>query len=436
MKKSISILLAILMIFSCFGMLPALAAEEDTTKKPLSDTVNEMVGIDFTKALENPDLSTYESLANADSTIAYEQAMLNGVDFMGLSIDYMYNSKDPIYWPSLSVSRSDLALVYGNLNTYLLRMKKEKLNDYRFYTNDKATKICNIIGHLYDPTFKDITISFDNNPTTSDIFYRTICERSGLTEWIQQQWIDPIGDTYYVALCTTLGMRLDDLPAPERDIKDASRVAPLLVKSIVEYKASGPFAHLVEILHIFTRTYNYYLSKSIIPFFAKYWDTTKGANPSASYYIQKDQLMSFKTLLNVISNGNGTKAGRLECITPPSYRFAKSTDEVESFLYLMIYCNLLGAFKNNKSVVQAYKNSIDASPNYDATQKERIKAIVGMMFEGKFAEAEPTISNISQEIITSVPNNIKNALFGFFGRFLDGLYGFFDKIYQAIRKFL
>ena len=428
MKKSISILLAVLMIFSCFSMLPALAAEEeDTTKKPLSDTLNEMVGIDFAKALENPDLSTYESLANADSTIAYEQAMLNGVDFMGLSIDYMYNSKDPIYWPSLSVSRSDLALVYGNLNTYLLRMKKEKLNDYRFYTNEKATKICNILGHLYDPNFKDITISFDNNPTTSDIFYRTVCERSGLTEWIQKQWIDPIGDTYYVALCTTLGMRLDDLPAPERDIKNAALVAPLLVKTIVEYKASGPFAHLIEILHIFTRTYNYYLSKAVVPFFQKYIDAGKTT---------KDELMTFKGLLNTISNGNGTKAGRLECITPPSYRFAKTTDEVENFLYLMIYCNLLGAFKNNKSVVQAYKASVDANANFDATQKERIKAIVGMMFEGKFAEAEPTLSNISQEIISNVPNNLKNMLLGFFGRFLDGFYSFFDKIYQAIKKFL
>ncbi len=146
--------------------------------------------------------------------------------------------------------------------------------------------------------------------------------------------------------------------------------------------------------------------------------------------------MTFKGLLNTISNGNGTRAGRLECITPPSYRFAKTTDEVENFLYLMIYCNLLGAFKNNKSVVQAYKASVDANANFDATQKERIKAIVGMMFEGKFAEAEPTLSNISQEIISNVPNNLKNMLLGFFGRFLDGFYSFFDKIYQAIKKFL
>ena len=57
-------------------------------------------------------------------------------------------------------------------------------------------------------------------------------------------------------------------------------------------------------------------------------------------------------------------------------------------------------------------------------------------FEGKFAEAEPTLSNISQEIISNVPNNLKNMLLGFFGRFLDGFYSFFDKIYQAIKKFL
>ncbi len=437
MKKTISLLLAVLMVFSCFGALTALAAdpteEESTTKKPLSETLNEMVGIDFSNALNNPDLSTYEQLRNADSEVKYEKAMLQNVNFMGLDIDYMYNSTDPLYWPALTVSRSDLALIYGNLNTYLLRMKKEKLNDYRFYTNDHATKLCNLIGHLYDPNFTDIKISFDNNPTTSEIFYRTVCERSGLTSWIQKQWIDSVADTYYPALCQTLGMQLDDLPAPERDIRDASRVAPLLVKSIVEYKAMGPFAHLIDVIRAFTVTYTHYLSKAIIPFFQKFIDANRTT---------REELLTFKGLLNVIFNGcNKTDMTKLHFITPPSYRFAITKDEVENFLYLIVYCNLVGAYNvsgysNNKAVIQNFKQKIRASGEFDDTQKERLNAIIGMLFEGKFAEVEPTLSAISMEIISSAPDNVKDKLFGFFGRFLDAMYGFFDKIYQAIRKFL
>ena len=434
MKKCISILLAVLMMFSCFGVIGAAettSTEESTSKKTVAESLNEMVGIDFSNALNNPDLSTYESLREADTDIAFEEAMLNGVDCMGLSVNYMYNSKDPILWSKVSISKSDLALIYGNLNTYLLRLKKEKMTDYRFYTSDHASKICNIIGKLIDPAFNNNTpmkISFDNNPTTSEIFYSTICERSGLTEWIQQQWIDTAKDTYYVALCTTLGMRLEDLPAPERDIRDATIVAPLLVKSIVEYKAMGPFAYLIQTIHAFTLTYTNYLSKAVIPFFQKHIDANK---------ITEEELMTFKGLLNLIVNGNNKEdTEHLQFITPPSYRFAITTDDVECFLYLLIYCNLLGVYGNNKQVVQNIKANYNASPEYDETQKERIIAILGMLFEGKFAEVEPALSAISMEIISSVPTNLKDMILGFFGRFLDGFYGIIDKIYQAIRKFL
>ena len=362
--------------------------------------------------------------------------MLDGVNFMGLDINYLYNSRGPIIWGNVSISHSDLALVLGNLNTYLLKMKKEKLNDYRFYTNEHAMRICNFIGHLYDPEFEDVKISFDNNPTTSEIFYNTICERSGLTEWIRDQWIlKP--NTYYVELCTSLGMRLDDLPAPERDILDAYKVAPLLVKSIVEYKAQGPFSHMISLIRTFTLTYDYYLSKSIIPFFKKYIEAGK---------VTEAELHTFKGLLNTMFNGNQkgamNKAGRykMQFITPPVYRMAQANDDVEQFLYLVVYCNLLGAFGTNcdKTLgpIKYMKDYINASSEYDGTQKERLISIIGMLFEGKFAEAEPTLAEISQEIITNVPNNLKDMLFGFFGRFLDGLYGIFDKIYQAIRKFL
>ena len=434
MKKVISIFLAVLMAFSCCGVLAAAVEEEESTKKPISESLNDMVGIDFTNLLNNPELGNVDALKNADSTEQFEQAMLSNVDFMGLNINYMYNSTDPIYWPNISISRSDLALVYGNLNAYLLKLKKEKLSNYRFYTNENATKLCNRIGKLYDPNFKDMKITFDTNPTSSEEFYQQICERSGLTEWIQKQWIDPndtthvVPDTQYVALCTVLGMRLDDLPAPERDIKDASKVAPLLVKSIVEYKAQGPFAHVIEVARKFTLTYDYYLSKAIIPFFQKYIDA--GRTTVA-------QLKTFKGLLNVVFNGgNPNDSTKMQFIAPPSYRIAITKDEVENFLYLIIYTNLLGAYKNNRNVVQGYKNTINASADFNDSQKERLIAIVGMLFEGKFAEVEPTLSGISMEIIKDTPTNLKNMLFGFFGRFLDGLYGIFDRIYQALRKFL
>ena len=441
MKKVLSIFLAVLMTLSCFGVLPALAAADDettTTKKSIADSLNEMVSIDFSNALNNPPLSTYDKLAQADSAEAFEAAMLDDVNFMGLSINYLYTSREPIIWGNVSVSHSDLALVLGNLNTYLLKMKKEKLNDYRFYTNENAMRICNFIGHLYDPEFEDIKISFDNNPTTSEVFYNTICERSGLSEWIKYQWIlSP--NTYYVELITSLGLRLDDLPAPERDILDAYKVAPLLVKSIVEYKAQGPFSHLIELIRTFTLTYDYYLSKSIVPFFEKYWGSDSVGKP---YHFDKSVLSSFKGLLNVMFNGNNpnavNKAGapKMQFISPPSYRMASSKDDVEEFLYLIVYCNLLGVYSKNPQTVQYMKSYINASSGYDATQKERLIAIIGMLFEGKFAEVEPTLSEISHEIIENVPNNLKDMLFGFFGRFLDGLYGIFDKIYQAIRKFL
>ena len=439
MKKILSVLLAVLVLASCLGVLPALAAEDDTsTTKPISESLNEMVSIDFTNALNNPSLSTYENLLNAQSDVEFEQAMLNGVNFMGLDLNYLYNSKGPIVWGNISVSRNDLALVLGNLNAYLLKMKKEKLNNYRFYTNEHAMRICNFIGHLYDPEFTDIKISFDNNPTTSDVFYNTICERSGLSEWIKQQWIQR-PDSYYVELCTSLGMRLNNLVAPQRDINDAYKVAPLLVKSIVEYQAMGPFSHLIELIRTFALTYDVYLSKSIVPFFEKYWGAESVGKP---YHYDKNELYTFKGLLNAMFNGNKkgalNSAGvpKMQFITPPVYRMAKTTDDVEQFLYLIVYCNLLGVYSTNAQTVKYMKTYINNSSEYSATEKERLVSIIGMLFEGKFAEAEPALADISQEIITDIPTNLKDMLFGFFGRFLDAFYGFFDKIYQAIRKFL
>ncbi len=92
---------------------------------------------------------------------------------------------------TIKVSQNDFAILYGEMNDYLRRIINSKFNDVKFYTAENATKLANMLGHLLDPDFVDVQISFSTLYVTADVFYRAICLFSGLTETLTAKWFLP-----------------------------------------------------------------------------------------------------------------------------------------------------------------------------------------------------------------------------------------------------
>ena len=92
---------------------------------------------------------------------------------------------------SVNVGYYDFALLYGEMNDYLRRMLDAKLNNLQVYTAANATKITNIVGHLFFPDFEDVTITFSKDYVTAGTFYKAIGLYSGLTELMTNAWFQP-----------------------------------------------------------------------------------------------------------------------------------------------------------------------------------------------------------------------------------------------------
>ena len=437
MKKWISLLLSILMIFSCMNLMIAVAADDEgqTTSQQIAD----LVGVDFTQALENPDLSSVipsqyldaEGEQDLEDLLASDD--LQNVDFLGLNLNFMYKSQEPLSWSKISFSKSDLTMIYGNINSYIAQTLQAKFlkgsNSYKLYTAANATLICNYIGHLLFPDYTDQVITFSSNPTTYTNFYTTIAKRSGFTNLVKTQWIDQ-PNIKYRPLLFALGFDYYDLKAPDVDLKNATTVSARLIRDILEKQimGEGPYAYLISVFKSIGLTYSLYMYDAVKAIFAYQIQAGK---------VSASDLKSLRTLLNMFFNfNNPNDTTHLQMLTPPTYRFIKAKDDGELFLYLLTYLNLVGIYKNNANLVNRMKERINNSSILSNTQKSRINTIIAATFESKIADLGPLNEELTTEAIDGIGNNVKKGLLDFLGRMLDSITSLFDLLFRRIRAFL
>lgn len=472
MKKLLCLVLSLVLALSSLGTVALAAGESGGTGDfgfNLSDLVTDKINeIDFQKALENYNFDDsvlpkdyYGEDGQYDIEALIQSGTAQDVYMFGLSLDFLYNSTDDLFWATLPSSadpkctdckkifpkesvpdnkcpdcgktlkteniRNDLALAKGNLNLMLLNILKKYADGDKLYSAKNATNICNFIGHLFYENYTDQTITFEVPlvENDADTFYDTICERSGLVDLIRNNWCNN-GALNYKPLLYTFGVKFSELPVPDRDIRDAKIVSRFLLKAIVESVFErGPVNYLLDVVWAFSRTYTLFLYEPVKALFNV---------KIASGRITEEELFTFKGLLNLIANNNDEKdSSKLQFVTPPIYRFANSKDTVELFLYLMIYLNLVGKHATNPSAVEGIIDKINANTVLGEKEKDRLVKVTNGMFCGNLKDLVPELSNYMIENISEASNTIWDNFVKFLKNFIDGFVKIIDRIYKNFK---
>ncbi|MGN1442553.1 MAG: hypothetical protein ACI4XE_01785 [Acutalibacteraceae bacterium] len=423
MKKFIALLLSLVMILSSFAV--SVSAE--------SGSIGDLVGdINFEEALKNFNADGMELPEDyLDENYQYDMeallqsGALDNLNLFGLSVDFLYNSSDELFWATLSVKKNDLAIARGNLNMYLMRVLKNHFGDDKLYTAKNAETLINFIGHLINEDFTDTKVIFNSEPVSESVFYKTVADYSGLDVVIQHNWCDN-PNMNFKPLIYALGVNFNDLL--ERDFKDGQVLAETIVKTVITRNLqTGPVNYILDLVAAMSRTYGMCMVEPLKALLKS--KITRGV-------ITEEELSSMRGLLNLLfNNNNPDDTSRLQFITPPTYRFAIAKDQTEVFLYLLIYLNLVGRYKSNPQVVSGYKTAISENTILTDTEKDRISSVIDGVFLGDLSGIVAMMSDLTVENIEEGKNDLWTNFVNFLSNMIKNFIGLFDKIYQSLINF-
>ena len=435
MKKLIAVLLSVAMILSLATSFAGAADPSSLADEAQASFINGLSAAG----------GTAQSLDNGLDVEAMLQAgLLDNVDMFGVTVDFLYNSTEPLMWSTLKVSKGDVTLAKANVNTYLATCITDMIGDYenvKFCTPDNATKIANFIGHLLSPDFTDIVIrdlnvddsgfyydSFD----VSNNFYTKIARFSGLTAVIQSNWID--ARVNFSPLLYLLGFDFDDdRMLGQSKLEDAERIAPVLVKSVIKKVCQiGPVEYLLQIVSRLAATYTNCMYEPVKALVQPY--VSAGT-------ITVDELKTLRGLFNMVSNQNDkTKIDKLQFISAPAYRFAscvdgKNVDTTSAFLYAMFYLTLVGKHETNSIAVTAMKNNVNSLPRLSTDQKNTIKSIYDGLFGNNLDKFVSSMANMFNDNINQVSDTLWDIMINFFHNYWKNITTFFSKLFDSIANF-
>lgn len=432
MKKIISFVLAFSMILSCFFCVNVFAAEEGGSA--LDDILNDVTNMENFENSIVTGSSGFIYPENADYDV--DQMILKGEiegEMLGITVDYLYNETGTLYWSSLDVSKDDLALAMGNINTYLRRILKEKYGGFNLfsmrnnsagvpYASQYATDIANFLGHLFYPNFEDVTISFSGTESiSSDEFYGAIVEQSGFGDLLQYNWCNQ-AYVDFRPLIEVWGLRCENVLKSE--FYDGFRLGKKLVAAVInKFLSEGPVNALVDIIKIYSRSYNAYLYDATVGLF--------NLKISAGI-VDREELKSLHGLFNLIfNNNNPSDTAKLQFVQMPTNRFRVAKDTTELFLYLLVYFNINAQYKENEKVIEGYKNQVD-SMDLNSEEKTVIKAIIDGVLKGDLTDFVKYLTDLFSYNLSETPDDlfdsIKQALASFFKKISD----YFDNLLKIL----
>lgn len=433
MKKFISAVLAAIMIMGCFTCGLTAFAEGDGSL--LDGIINDATNMDnFQNAILGGgvgfDYSAKEEYYDIDKMI--DDGKIGG-QMLGISVDYLYNSTEPLYWKDIAISKEDVTLASANINAYLKRIVRDKYGDYKLFSMEKneqgipyasyyATTIANFLGNLFYPDFVDVTISFEGTETVSeDDFYAAIVRQSGFAELLQSNWCNQ-GIVDFRPMLETWGLLSENIL--DSEYKSGFFLGKKLVAAVInKFISEGPVAAFMSILQVYVKSYKTYLYDATVALFRL---------KLASGDIMLDELDSLHELFNIVVNGNDPEAtDKLQFVQMPTERLAIAKDQSELFLYMLLYSNINARYKNNYAVIDGYKNKINSSSLTD-DEKSNINAILDAVLRGDVTELVSKLTSLVMYNIQETPNDWFNAFKKAVAAFFKKIADYFDNMFKIL----
>ena len=434
MKKVISAVLALVMVFSCFTCGLTVSAEEEDGSL-LDGIINDATNLEnFQQAIIGGgtgfDYSAKEDFYDVDKMIADGKI---GGQMLGMSVEYLYNSSETFYWKDVAISKDDLAIASANINAYLKRIVREKYGDYNLFSMEPneygipyasyyATKIANFLGNLFYPDFVDVTITFEGTETVAeDDFYSAIVRQSGFGELLQNNWCNQ-GQIDFRPALETWGLLNENVLKSE--YKSGYRLGKKFVAAIInKFISEGPVAAFMNILEVYSKSYETYLYDATVALFNL---------RIAAGDVDHPELKSLHELFNIIFNGNNPDAtDKLQFVQMPTDRFAAARDKTELFLYVLLYANINAQYGNNVAVIDGFKDTINASDLTDE-EKGNINAIIDALLKGDATDLVAKLTDLVMYNIQETPNDWINAFKKAIAAFFKKIADYFDNMFKLL----
>lgn len=413
MKKAISLFLALAMIFSCMSF--SVSAEESSA---LDDILNDVTNMEN---FENAVLNSSSGFVFPEGDMEVDQMIEEGLiegEMLGISVDYLYNSSNQLFWSNVSVSKDDVALAMGNLNTYLRRELNDKYGGFNLFTmvDNKAsiyaTNIANFLGNLFYPDFTPVTIQFTSSETvTEDEFYGAIVEKSGFGDILQYNWCNQ-GRVDFRPLLEIWGLDLDNVLKSE--FKDGYRLGKKLIPAVInKFLSEGPVNALAEIINIYSKSYIVYLYDAMVALFSM---------KISAGVVDPEELKTMEGLVNlIVNNNNPDDLSKLQFVTMPTKRFRIAEDKTELFLYLLLYANINCRYKNNTEVINSMKGD-----------DERINTMIDVLLKGDLNDFVMDLGDLFKENLQEAPNDIFTSLINTIAKYIQKIMNYFDNLFAII----
>ncbi len=426
MKKALCLVLSLIMMFSVCFTAPVYAEDEtgstgEDAGFDIGGKIDEYLG-GFT--LDNYTIP--EDFYDAEIEQLLEAGYLAGVDIGGISLEYLYTSKDPMPWQTMTIDKNSVYLAMGNLNMYLQNLMFDYFKDDDVFTSETATWLANwIVDIFFGPECADVkvTLSEEGDLDTFVVEVLNACRGPfgvSLYTHLENVWLE--SHVNFWPIIYSLGTNLDDIYVKT----DITEILEETLRALILNFRLDPLYSIIDILWAFSRHYN---SAMVVPI-----DAALDIRVSNNH-ITAEEICDPHNVLNLIFNGNNSaNTGKLQFMSIPYQRFAVANDRVDCFYTMIVYVLLISGYKNNSAVFGGYKNMIQANENLPQADKDNLCNLIDSFTKGDFNylmdfTVNGLIDNATEKaknIVWRIIERIREILEDFV-LFLDNIFTFGDR---------
>ena len=443
MKKTMSLLLALIMLLSGISVFPV-SAESGVLDNLLGSAEDVAAAESALSYFEIKNLpSKIDSYAEFEGTAAWDK-----VSLLGINLDFLYSDKGALSWAELDVfkkdnngnlvygedgypvkliSKDDISLAFSNINTYLQNILYTMYGGLNMYTSDNAIGLANIIGNIFFHNFKELNPAdyknyFTNEIPSSNEFYRAVVTLSGFDGIVQANWV-PRGKNYCEPVIKALcGNSLNFYDEYYTDgLVLSSKIVEAMVKKLLSV---GPVDFIYDLVNSFSS--QFFVSTYGEPLLALFTHKM----PVIGSFIVEEDLYSFDGLLQLVfcdadcyTSGSGSVV-KFCPFNFPTERLGATYDKDEALIYIYYYLNLCGRYKNNYEFFENVKDSIESNASISEDDTKKLKALVDGLFLGDFETALkdgiiPLYQVNSSSTSTSIIERMRNSFMIFLKKIAD-----------------
>lgn len=442
MKKTISVMLAFIMLLSCFSAFSASAEGAMGDILYSEETIDEAeaaLGHFYVKNLPGH-IESFKDFKNS--------AQWSEVSLLGIDLDFLYSSTEALKWseldvllkddsgktvygpdglPLMLITKEDISLAFTNIGMYLQQVIYNVYGGLNMYTVENAVGLANAIGKILYPDFVELNIAnfknyFNNEIPGTNEFYRAVAKLSGFDRIVEANWV-PRGKNYCEPVVKALGgyfiSFLDDYYTDGLVL--SSKLLEGMFKKLITV---GPIDYVYDLLMLFTGIS--YSATYRTPLLALFTHKI----PVISNHVNESELNTFSGLLQLVFcnddcySANPGNDARFCPLDFPTERIGATTNKDEALIYIYYYLNLCGRYKDNREFFENVITSLRASSELSSVDKMKLEAIISAFFlggsEGGFRDAViPLYKENTSSVSASFPDRIKNAFMSFLKKIAD-----------------